>query len=384
MFFSFFIYPIKYMHKVLLSMEKFEIYMRNTNWSVCRYCLRDLVSESIPRMLVYFITSIIVGIKLYEGKGGGEDSTNYSRDKQEPIFILICCLLLLSHILCWFIPVILDYLDIFYQVEALIPWHFEHIGIRFRAWIMLLYGEGVLSIIIVPLADDSNYYIAFFASVLLLQVLQLTQYSSEDIDHNDTLHAMFKSINTRRLWIELVAIQSLAIIVLGVALQLYLKDIACLVNETTNYSPPSSHLEVELEVDEEKDNGCQVPSDRKRLHLNLLCYSCIIQYIIQQVIIVVHVGMVDHFNYMKGHRINMGLIKLITLIAFILLLIFPTSLNSYVIVLVVASITTVQGAVQLLEHMIIHVARCKQKLNLHPQQSELPGVVEAAVHTNSP
>ena len=101
-----------------------------------------------------------------------------------------------------------------------IPWHYEHIADRYGAWIMLMLGESVLSIILNPVEDDWIYYCSFFTALVIAQVIQLTHYSSEEFDPSN--HALSRDVLAGRLWLELMAVFSIALNALGAGLQLLL------------------------------------------------------------------------------------------------------------------------------------------------------------------
>jgi hypothetical protein len=330
---------------------------------VRRYCQRDLVSETLPRIICYVTASIICGIKYY-------DNDNDDDDDDDEWLMWICCLLIGSHYLCWIIPVSLDYFHVLNEAESYIPWHFEHIGIRFRAWIMLLLGEGVFSIIIEPLADHSQYYMAFFASILLLQVLQLAHFSIEEFNGQEEEevpmhHAMFRSINIRSLWLELIALQSFSILMMCVGLQLQLAHVAC-------------------EVDASVHHSCdEMDTSSRTIRLSVLCISFMAQYSIQQVIIIVHLGLSNYMNYMKGYLLVVSSVKACTMVAVFILMLFPSSLKSFLVLLIVASITTIQGVVQLFEQMIVHVSICDRRMAHSEEEQQHKTTAAAATATAS-
>jgi hypothetical protein len=86
---------------------------------------------------------------------------------------------------------------------------------------MLMLGESVLGIILNPVVDNRSYYCSFFTSLVTVQVIQLTHYSSEEFD--PMKHALSRDVFGGRLWLELIAVFSIALNALGVGLQLLLK-----------------------------------------------------------------------------------------------------------------------------------------------------------------
>ena len=85
---------------------------------------------------------------------------------------------------------------------------------------MLMLGESVLSIILNPVEDDWIYYCSFFTALVIAQVIQLTHYSSEEFDPSN--HALSRDVLAGRLWLELMAVFSIALNALGAGLQLLL------------------------------------------------------------------------------------------------------------------------------------------------------------------
>ena len=308
----------------VLMVEKVEISIRSKSWNAREYCRLLIMLEVGPRFLLYAAASVWTGILHYRP----------NQDEYDTTFICIVALLLTAHVVSSMIPVVLSrWWDLLSVPTALIPMNYHHISERYGAWVMLMLGESVLGIILEPVEDTTEYYLSFFIALLIVQMLQLTHFSSEEFEAEK--HALRRSITAGRLWLELMTVFSVALVALGVGLQVVLQSVVCGDN---TYSPETHRFLLSVQ----ECSG--VPQE----NVVLLCGASIVQYITQQIILPQHEGPTEyaaHFVGGEGEQrphttlFRLILVKAFTLVALLLLIVVPNKLTAPGLLAVVAAVS---------------------------------------------
>ena len=90
---------------------------------------------------------------------------------------------------------------------------------------MLLLGESVLSLILVPVQNRFLYFVTFVCGMLSVQLLQLIHFSSQEFDPK--WHALSRKLRAGRLWLFLSTLYGVSLIAVGVALKTILSKVVC-------------------------------------------------------------------------------------------------------------------------------------------------------------
>jgi len=176
-------------------------------------------------------------------------------------------------------------------------------------------------------------------------------------------------IRAGRIWLELMTIYCMALICFGVGLKLMLKSVVCDDSYESGYRRElgatskgaySSSYESSYGDNSSKSSNSYCNSVPKE-YKTLVCLSLLVQYLSQQVSIPLHEGISEylrHFmEYSKRSARFVFAAKAAVVSATLMLNFVPSELNSLEILIVVFFIVVVQGLIQTLENMIVHVRR---------------------------
>lgn len=105
--------------------------------------------------------------------------------------------------------------------ENSVPMNMEHSIHRHGEWTMLMLGEGILQLIVVPVKPIGEFYATFIVGYMLMALLQLLHYSIEP-NHPDG-HAMRRSVRRVWFWMNFESLYSASLVCVGVGLKLVLK-----------------------------------------------------------------------------------------------------------------------------------------------------------------
>ena len=93
---------------------------------------------------------------------------------------------------------------------------------RYGEWVMLMLGEGVLSLLLVDTVYSVDYYITFITGLISIVLLQYLHYQSQPSDPN--LHAYRRSAVSSFSFFWLMQVYSLALIVFGACYKMLLYE----------------------------------------------------------------------------------------------------------------------------------------------------------------
>jgi len=105
--------------------------------------------------------------------------------------------------------------------ESSVPMNIGFFIHRFGEWILLMLGESVLSLLIVP-TERGDYYKAFFCGILSISILEVLYFQSQPHDADD--HALRRSRWGGIVYINFGQIYSAALIVLGTSYKMILYE----------------------------------------------------------------------------------------------------------------------------------------------------------------
>ena len=138
------------LNALMMALLKLEIFLRSKNGRARQYCRLELLIEVLPRLACYLTAAVLAGM------GNYTNATSPAAAFDPRTLVLV---VLGAHALGTLGPLGLSYAGLLPAGTELIPWHYEHIAERYGAWIMLMLGEAVLSIVLEPvrLSKSMNY-----------------------------------------------------------------------------------------------------------------------------------------------------------------------------------------------------------------------------------
>jgi hypothetical protein len=273
-----------------------------------------------------------------------------------------------------------------------LPWNHQHVAHRYGEITMLLIGESILSMILVPAENVGRYFVAFACSLVTVQMLQVIHYSSEEFDPN--YHALKRRVRAGRMWLQVNMVYGVSLIAFGVAIKALLGNVVCpsgsyashrnlavTIIYASSYSSSSyassSSYSSSYESTDDEVIFCG-PADLR--YVRLLCGASIVTFLSRQVGIPLHEGLAQYLgrNNRDGRSTIVAIngLKLATILASIALC-WDKGLLSHEVLLIMMAITICQGIAQTFENMVVHVRRVERGHRHHKnkrkehQQSDL-------------
>mmetsp|Transcript_9273 Transcript_9273/g.19554 ORF Transcript_9273/g.19554 Transcript_9273/m.19554 type:complete len:733 (-) Transcript_9273:105-2303(-) len=107
--------------------------------------------------------------------------------------------------------------------ERFVPNNVDYVIHRYGEWILLMIGEGILSLLIVETVERKAYYFITTFGVLTVIFVQILKFESEP-SHAE-FHAIWQSFISAMCYSYLMQVLSMALIVFGVTYKLFLNDV---------------------------------------------------------------------------------------------------------------------------------------------------------------
>eukprot|EP00536_Pseudo-nitzschia_multiseries_P010767 jgi/Psemu1/168308/gw1.338.48.1 len=174
---------------------------------------RDIKCRIIPTTFLLAAT-VDSGI-LYYGGAGDECAVN-----ERPMWFVLAS---------WMSWVIIGYCDhvIFAPkrqcIETSVPLNVHFCMHRYGEWFMLMFGESIMSLLIVEGDNESfNHSVKFYSGVLSVICLAHLHFQSEP--HHNEDHALTRSRHSNYLYTILVPVYSMTLIATGICYKMFLYD----------------------------------------------------------------------------------------------------------------------------------------------------------------
>mmetsp|Transcript_4866 Transcript_4866/g.11092 ORF Transcript_4866/g.11092 Transcript_4866/m.11092 type:complete len:593 (-) Transcript_4866:185-1963(-) len=104
-----------------------------------------------------------------------------------------------------------------------VPSNIDYVIHRYGEWILLMIGEGILSLLIVETVEVKDYYIITTFGILTVIFIQILKFESEPTHAEG--HAMWQNLRNAMCYSYLIQILSMALIVFGVTYKVFLNGI---------------------------------------------------------------------------------------------------------------------------------------------------------------
>ena len=109
------------------------------------------------------------------------------------------------------------------QIETSVPLNVHFCMHRYGEWFMLMFGESIMSLLIVEGNNESvTHSVKFYSGVLSIVFLAHLHFESEP--HHNEDHALTRSRHSHYLYTLLVPVYSMALIAVGVCYKMFLYD----------------------------------------------------------------------------------------------------------------------------------------------------------------
>ena len=107
--------------------------------------------------------------------------------------------------------------------QRFVPNNVDYVVHRYGEWILLMIGEGILSLLIVETTESRDYYIITTFGVLTVIFIQILKFESEP-SHAES-HAMWRNMRNAMSYGYLIQVLSMSLICFGVSYKIFLKDV---------------------------------------------------------------------------------------------------------------------------------------------------------------
>ena len=178
---------------------------------------RDILCRLIP-MLFLLAAAVESGISFFmQNNNDGDDECAVN---EKPIWFCLAS---------WLSWVVIGYCDqvVFAPkrqcIETSVPLNVHFCMHRYGEWFMLMFGESIMSLLIVEGDNESfNHSVKFYSGVLSVIFLAHLHFQSEP--HHNEDHALTRSRHSNYLYTILVPIYSMALIATGICYKMFLYD----------------------------------------------------------------------------------------------------------------------------------------------------------------
>jgi hypothetical protein len=178
---------------------------------------RDIAWRIVPTLFL-LAAAVESGISYYTTKNGAGDESCPAYEN--PIWYCLAS---------WFSWVIIGYCDQvllapkWVCIETTVPLNVHFCMHRYGEWFMLMFGESIMSLLIVEGDNESfRHSLKFYSGVLSVIFLAHLHFQSEP-NHNED-HALMRSRHSNYLYTVLVPIYSMALIATGICYKMFLYD----------------------------------------------------------------------------------------------------------------------------------------------------------------
>eukprot|EP00934_Nitzschia_sp_Nitz4_P008040 Nitzschia sp. Nitz4//scaffold31_size150131//8137//9957//NITZ4_002809-RA/size150131-processed-gene-0.181-mRNA-1//1//CDS//3329547602//8030//frame0 len=182
-------------------------------------------------------------------------------------------------------------------VDISVPMNIHFCIHRYGEWFMLMFGESVISLLIVDSQNESaEYYMTFYSGILSVIFLAHLHYSGQP--HNADHHALGRSRHGSYIYTILVPIHSVALIAMGVSYKLFLYEFTSKYHSKAYRKTRSLGGDYDEAYDEEYDDHSDSEEryydaqvSRRQSISHLFCASIVIVLICMDVEQILHRGL---------------------------------------------------------------------------------------------
>lgn len=156
---------------------------------------------------------------------------------------------------------------------------------------MVFLGEGILSLLIVDVTENSEYYKTFFSGIISITLLEYLHFRSQPHDPDD--HALRRTKEAACLWTTLMQVYCAALVVLGTAYKMLVYEYVYEAKETGSYRLLSNPFSRFLAGSDEPMFALE---ERRQRTAHLFCASMAIVWLCSDLMIITHRGLKDNLG----------------------------------------------------------------------------------------
>jgi len=204
-----------------------------------------------------------------------------------------------------------------------IPTNIEFSIHRFGEWTMLMLGESILSLLIVDIQEEWEYYKTFFAGILSVVLMQYLHFKSQP--HHPDEHAMRRSKNGAFLFNVMNQFYSAALVVMGVSYKMFLY-------EYTYSGESDSHRSLHHLDGRHLAGGGATQfdtEDRRQRIANLFTGALCVAWVSSDIMLLAHKGIKGNMNRFSCESKILGGLRVLVVLARLGLIIFVATLSQY-------------------------------------------------------
>jgi hypothetical protein len=190
---------------------------------------------------------------------------------------------------------------------------------------MLMLGESVLSLLIVEVSGQADYYKSFFSGIVSITLLQFLHFRSQP--HHPDDHAMRRSRKAGFAFSNLMTVYSAALVVLGTSYKMILYEY---VYEESGIRRRSLFPMASRWLASGGDTSGLDPEERRQRIAHFFCFSMALVFLCSDTMILVHRGIEDNLGRCRfTHTGSLKVISLILVLLRVGLIVFIATLSQY-------------------------------------------------------
>jgi hypothetical protein len=194
-----------------------------------------------------------------------------------------------------------------------------------REWIMLMLGESVLSLLIVEVSEQGDYYKSFFSGIVSITLLEFLHFQSQPNHPED--HAMRRNRHAGFAFANLMTVYSAALVVLGTSYKMILYEY---VYEESGIRRRSLFPMASRWLASDGDASGLDPEERRQRIAHFFCFSMALVFLCSDVMILVHRGLEDNLGRCRfTHTGSRRVISLVLVMLRVGLIVFIATLSQY-------------------------------------------------------
>jgi len=169
-----------------------------------------------------------------------------------------------------------------------IPMNIDFSIHRYGEWTMLMLGESILSLLIVEVTEERDYYITFFAGIMSVILLQYLHFRSQP--HHADGHAMRRDRKAGFLFTTMQQFYSASLVVVGVSYKMFLYEYT--------YAEDSHRRLTDAFGRELAGGGASQfdTEDRRQRTANLFTGAMCVAWVSSDIMLLAHRGINDSVN----------------------------------------------------------------------------------------
>lgn len=213
---------------------------------------------------------------------------------------------------------------------------------------MLMLGESVLSLLIVDISQQSEYYSTFFCGIISISLLEFLHFRSQPHDPDD--HALRRSKEASVIFTTIMQIYSASLVVLGTSFKMFQYEYVYKAKETGNYRLLENALTRLLAASDEPMFDAD---ERQQRIAHFFCISMAVVWLCSDIMIINHRGLKD--NVGRCRFSHTGFLKFVSTFLILLRLGLVCFMGTLSLWVTQPSVLVVTGLVGIVVQVLLRV-----------------------------